>query len=733
MSPFRPTIPRCCWPIVLLAIWPYLFLFPYTFNLIGVGNDFHYLYYVYKHHLLSMVHGGVFPLWSPTEEGGFPFFSNPFAQAFYPLNALYYLYFVLFGKFGPWDYTLFTILALSIFDVGLYLWLRELGVRAGVALAAALCAVISLKATELLRFPNAVHAAAWLPWMLLGLTLATRLRHRWLGSAVFGGGLLMLLTAGYPYFIIYAVFLLLPYAASMLAAPARAALGLDPAEECCGRIRYLGRITAPAIIAGILASPLLLNMQALMAMTVDRGTPNFNYATGYLFGWRETIGAWVFPPVSSMEGWYYFGMLTTLLVGHQFLAAITARSDYVKDRPLVLLVWPWLATVIYFTWGRDSVLFTWVWHHAPVLNQMRVWGRMNVILIPVITLLLARAIQRLCEKPPPAPHLARIGVIGVFVPLWLTIIGTQIYLLREGRYDGYWPLYFKGLPGGKDQLFEFPYYLTHGYDESRFVWSGLGLGVLLLLLLFYRHSRAEPGPLFRWFPAALVALTTAELAVLSIFQWFVPAGKLDQGRYDSLALLKSEWSAPRSLFAGEIMSDRLMLGHQKPQYGVGIIPNWGMQGHANIYGKYIGPDAGGYARAWRPDASEQVRQAVARFYGAEPYSDRLFFSQSIEHQGIPEFLNDVDQFLQKSRTSVKTLEYDGNHLRLAVSTEQAAWLTFVDNWDPNWTARINGATASIALCLGSYKAVLVPAGASEVLFDYQPHFWPSKLATPPSP
>jgi hypothetical protein len=106
--------------IIAIVVWPFIFLGLYTSNSVGIGNDFGQLYYVYKVYLLSMWNDGHFPLWSPTESGGYPFFSNPFAQAFYPLNVLYFAYYKFFGRLSPWDYQLLTILGISIFGAGLF-------------------------------------------------------------------------------------------------------------------------------------------------------------------------------------------------------------------------------------------------------------------------------------------------------------------------------------------------------------------------------------------------------------------------------------------------------------------------------------------------------------------------------------------------------------------------------------------------------------------------------------
>jgi hypothetical protein len=255
--------------IIAVVVWPFIFLAPYTLNSIGIGNDFGYLYYVYKAYLLSMWNSGHFPLWSPTEGGGYPLFSNPFAQPFYPLNLLYFAYFKLFGHFSPWDYQILTILGISIFGLGLFFWLRRLIVTAPVALVTVMISVISLKVTELLRLPNALHCAAWMPWLLYGATVATDSKKIKFGSIVFGAALVMLLTAGYPYYIIYALFLIPAYVAAMAFAPSRnLIIGCSP-ESPSSFIRYAIHMGGAACCAGILTFPWLRHIQVLMAQTVD--------------------------------------------------------------------------------------------------------------------------------------------------------------------------------------------------------------------------------------------------------------------------------------------------------------------------------------------------------------------------------------------------------------------------------------------------------------------------------
>ena len=85
--------------IAVIACWPFVFLYAYTFDIVSIGNDFDE-FYSWKPYLLTMLRHGVFPLWSPTESCGYPFFSLSIPlQAFYPLNLGYYLYYRLLRAF----------------------------------------------------------------------------------------------------------------------------------------------------------------------------------------------------------------------------------------------------------------------------------------------------------------------------------------------------------------------------------------------------------------------------------------------------------------------------------------------------------------------------------------------------------------------------------------------------------------------------------------------------------
>ena len=155
--------------------WPLLYLFRHVVpksngEYAAIGNDFILLYYKYKVYLLACLSDFHLPIWSPAEGAGYPFYTNPFTQAFYPLNLLLVPWYKISGGYNPLDYQFFTVIGISIFALGLFLWLRLINTNLRAVIFSVLIMSVSFKVTEIIRFPNAVHTAAWYPWILYALT-----------------------------------------------------------------------------------------------------------------------------------------------------------------------------------------------------------------------------------------------------------------------------------------------------------------------------------------------------------------------------------------------------------------------------------------------------------------------------------------------------------------------------------------------------------------------------------
>ena len=377
--------------IFIILIWPFIFLSPLTFGFLAIGNDFDLIYFSYKRYIAEMLSVGVIPLWSPVDGGGFSLIFNPFAQYFYlPGWTLYIIHFVT-KNLSLHVFLLYTVLAISIFSLGIYYWLKSLKIDQTIAFFSALIIACSLKVTELLRFPNAAHAIAWVPWALYGINLIIEKDYKKSFFIIFFSNL-FIITAGYPYFIVYSLFLFIPY---IIFIPF---LFYDYGSKKFNyKIFNFYILTFLSFTSSyLIALPWLLKVKNLMRNLVDRTENNWNFATEHTFYWKDTIGSWIFPPASSAEGWYYSGIIVSLII---FLGLLIILFNLKKinyfDKKLFLFSIIFIFFITYFSWGKHSALFIWSWENIPLIGSLRTWPRINIIIIPFIILLFSISLKYL--------------------------------------------------------------------------------------------------------------------------------------------------------------------------------------------------------------------------------------------------------------------------------------------------------------------------------------------------
>jgi hypothetical protein len=71
-----------------------------------------------------------------------------------------------------------------------------------------------------------------------------------------------------------------------------------------------------------------------------------------------------------------------------------------------------------------------------------------------------------------------------------------------------------------------------------------------------------------------------------------------------------------------------------------------------------------------------------------------------------------------SRASIT--EYGDDAVRIRVDASAPGLLVLTDSWDAGWTATVNGDPAEIVRAYGTFRAVRIRVGASEVAFAYRP-------------
>ena len=676
----------------LVFIWPFIFLFPYVMPIFHgkyalIGNDFEYLYYRYKFYLLSGLVHFRFPLWSPAEAAGFPFFANPFSQSFYPLNIPLALFAWIKGSYSIADHQRFTVLGISILGLGLYLWLRELRLSPRAALFACLVMPISFKVVEILRFPNAIHTAAWYPWILFCITklLKAQTRKAFLGyGALLAFSIMSLLTGGYFYYVYYSAFLFLPYLAVMLIPGLRASF-------IEGATVKVGKALLAVIISGaltlVLCAPYVVKVLGLLSQTTDRSGANFEYSTQFIFTGEDTLGSLVYPPAAQPEGWYFFGILGVLLI---LVFLVSDEKESGIGLPGKFAFGLWFTVITYITYQRDSFLFRLLWEYLPGFSSLRVWGRMNIILIPIIAWLLALAygsFERRVIGLNANENRGRRTLSIALIFAYLGILAVQFHFVYFKILDPYWKINVQKVVLlnkllNMDLLSPTLVFLMFG---------ALSFAFLLALILLGRTRLAQ----LRWAPAGLligmVLFSTLELSNIGPFSW------LRGWEEEKPSVLIDLDAVTRSGYE----NNRTRIYTTLPLFesdNTGIVLNW-------YFKRYVDFLAFASAEPGPRDRLLGVSQ-----------NRRTYFSTSISYTSIAAYLQDAERF-----DGYDHLEgYNGDYLSLEVMAPRDGYLSYIDNWDPDWRAFVDGKEQPIELLFGTFKALRLTQGAHQVSFIYSP-------------
>ncbi|MFH2096628.1 MAG: hypothetical protein ABIJ16_13040, partial [Bacteroidota bacterium] len=554
-----------------IFFWPFIYLFRHVFPINGrytaIGNDFGYLYYTYKVYLLANLADGRIPLWSPSEGCGFTFYSNPFAQMFYPLNVILLIWYKVFGRYNPIDHQIFTVLGISIFALGLFMWLRQITGNVRSALFSALIMSVSFKITEIMRFPNAVHAAAWYPWILFavtGIVMGKSRKETILYSVLLVFSLISLCTAGYPYFIYYALFLFLPYFLTFLVKPVRAILFGNVSIQW--KRSFLALLLSGVVTLAI-CGPYLLSVKTLMDQTTDRTGKDFTYSAAHVFNFEDTVGSLIFPPSCQSEGWYFFSITALLMIlvfgaFHSSSHSFSTQSDHPEYSQMsvkpTLFFLIWACVISYITYGKNSYVFIFLWNHLPGFSSLRVWARLNIILIPIIAWWLSISYLSFesfisNEYPKQTKKKQLFSPLSTAAILYFLILATQVYLYHFKRFDPYWVNYFKAL---------------HAYD-TQFIFMGM-ISFLTLSAIIIRVQLFKP--ISKRFISAIVTILLfiayQEIYPVGTKIWTFQGNVHNQPVHpDMNHLYSSSFQYPR-------IFQNLGTISLTPQYRVNSLPNW---------------------------------------------------------------------------------------------------------------------------------------------------------------
>lgn len=698
---FKKRITETILAPVMVFFFPFLYLFPRTIPIngefYGVANDFIPTSYTYKVYLLDCLSKFHFPLWSPAESAGYPFFSNPFSQFFYPLNIPLTGLYIINRGYSILDNQRYAVLGIAIFAVGLYFWLRKFSLSTRAVFIVSLIIPVSYRLAELIRYPSGLHSIAWYPWILLALTnLASARSFRQMPGngflLVFAG--ISLVAGGYQYYLFYSVFLIIPYLVLLCVPMFRKRF--FPESQPVRLINY-AMIAASGIAVILIAGPYALRMARLISMTSSRGGGDFSFSTTDDFSVIDTLGSLVYPPTSQAEGWYFFGFASVVLI----FVFLISRPLYKKeawasaDGGKTWKHWylnPWVAgslclfyvIISYITYGKDSFLFVFLWKYFPFFSHLRFIGRINVVLLPVIALLLAVSIDfftqiltNIRDAGEDRLHLIRRWTV-IIISVCVFLAGIQFYLFQFQKRDIYWVKYLANF-SGKEEPFLF---------LSAIVTMFFALTCLLLAKRRFRSTTA--------FWLVFSALVLVDMWPMSAFMWWNGTHYVTEDQRKPADIVTRVFRESFDHRRDPTYNENAI--SLTPTYRVNYSDDWYFSFYRDFY----------FAHDAEPKARERLLGVTD--------GQRVFFSRSIDYINITDFFTDVDN----SVFEYTIQEFNGDRLELKVDAPEDGYVSYIDNWDPDWKAYVNGEEVPVEKLFSTFKSVRVTKGSSKVIFSYEP-------------
>lgn len=677
--------------ILILVVAPFLYLMPYVFPFgfsgfdISVGNDFRILYYNYKAYLLHFLSRLELPYWSPSEASGYSFLFSPFTQFFYPLNILLTVFYKLAGGYSSVDHVRYTALAFSIFSAGLYKWMRTLNINILPAFITALLITSSVGSLEILRFPNAIHTLCWFPWVLFAMNRIFASDRK---SSYFKYSLLLFfclvcaVTAGYPYYLYYSVFIFVPYFLFFLFKYTRTnILKLE-----------INNIVAPAVIIAVtlvitflLCYPYLHSVSDLMNQTNGRGGSNYEYSTATSESPLSTLGSLIYPPLSSINTSFYLGLLNLFVILIYFINSGRGTGD--RKKWIILI---WISLLVFVTYGSGSFLFNFLWNYFPFFSNLREWGRLNKVILVLFAWLLGLSyndfFKRIKENN---LLLGKQEIILLIVSALIIALNAFFSVFKITSVE--WQEYF--VISKVDMLLQFsPQYaviLKSVLSLYGFVFLVSSVFVFFSLLKLFKYNKLQILPSkYKTIIVFILVFTFLESYTFAPWIWI----KAEKSRSREQLTLdnKTAFGTQRTFLYKTVSLNS--------NFNSGVVADW----YYSSYTEFL-------------KMHSYDTLSLNKLLGLNT-GKKLFFSSEINYKDIKSYLADADS----SVSEIIVIDYSGNSLDITVNSNTEGYVSFIDNCDDKWKVIVNNNPESIYKLFNTFKSVHINKGNNNIRFFYKP-------------
>jgi hypothetical protein len=689
----------------------------------------------------------LYALWDPYHFLGMPTFGSlTFVPYVYPPDVvLGFLNTTLHFPDLSWLLAHYLLMALSMLAL-----LRAFGAGPEGATLGAIAFALTpnLVAVGAFGHGSQIMTAAYLPLLLLLLDRFAR-RGSLLSLAGFALAASLQLLRGHVQIVFYTWLALFGYALFLAISAARAGKRVEAG-------RALGGLCAGLLLGFGMSAFLYLPTHEYAALSVrgggEGGGAGLPYATAWSFDPREML-TFLIPSMFGFGGRTYWGSMP-----------FTDYPNYMGILPLGLAVygamrwtgavrWYLVATAaaaLLMSFGKHfQPLYSLLYYHLPFFNKFRVPVMVLVLVQFATAALAAFGVTKALERPAPSKDkTGDPGASWVRAAMLSAVAGVAVTVLLHALSELLVNAALRGHPNlGAEAA-------RQALDMASLdaIKSALLLGIGFFVIGFARRGRMTK-------TAAALALLTVTAADLWVIDrkiidpqvgsaedyagYFKETSEVTFLRSDStlFRVFPLQWNDSR-LAAYGIAS---VLGYHpaKPKLyqaladTAGIMSSLDMLRFLNV--KYVLLDGrlppGTEGMALRQDGEVKVYEvlnALPRAYVVhrlKPVRDDVVALATIRtrtfdpaHEALwtePDPLPAMAE--PASPDSVRVIHYDFNEAEFLVSTAAPGLFVFGDQYDPDWTATLDGAPVRIRRVDYLMRGVLIGPGVHRLRFTYVPH------------
>ena len=213
----------------------------------------------------------------------------------------------------------------------------------------------------------------------------------------------------------------------------------------------------------------------------------------------------------------------------------------------------------------------------------------------------------------------------------------------------------------------------------------------------------------------MLFFTFIELFLFSNLQWALPEGYYPKEN-STLGFKKNLLdSFEKSRVSNEVKGFRYFRDQRKQN--INFPEDWTFSGHLKIYSNYFVLDTGDFKNS----VDDQTKIHISYFYGLDSKARRLFFTEFKDFKSVNSFIDNSLSYEKASNFKINYVNkfYDGNSLKIIVKTQKGGWLSFIDNWHPDWIVKINNKEQTVYKLFNAYKVVYINPGTSVVEFKFK--------------